>query len=121
MKFKVVHVMHQGDVLFLKLEAAPKELKQQMKTPIQIGHKEDLILQHGEVMGHYHKVMPQFTGNLMAYDLGTNANIKEMALVVHEPTPVVHEEHSALTLTPGFWIARTQREHSQGITRRVVD
>lgn len=111
---KILQAMHQGDVLFLKIKELPA-----LETRVEPDKNLGLVIQHGEALGHYHRVANPAT--LEAFFVGVKDTIKEMALVVKEATNVVHEEHRALTLTPGFWIARTQKETFQELVRPVLD
>ena len=113
---KPLKVMHQGDVLFIKVAEMPN-LNTAKKLTATKG--KGIIIQHGEALGHYHRVEQENT--MTAYEIGEKDSVKEMALLVEQPTQVVHEEHRALTLEPGFWIARTQRENFQGTVRAVLD
>jgi hypothetical protein len=110
-------VMHQGDVLFVKVSEKTEPKGKEIKALPDKG----LVLQHGEALGHYHRVEPKLTSNLKVYEESETDSIKKMVLHVEKDVEVVHEEHAPITLTPGTWEARTQREHSRGLTRKVID
>lgn len=113
---KIVEAMHQGDVLFLKVENVDAESKQQM-----LPNDSGVILHVGEGIGHKHRVAPTQTDKLKVFFNGEQESVKEMLLQVKETVDVVHEEHGPLTLTPGNYIARTQRETFRGMRRAVQD
>lgn len=115
-KYQVLEAGHQGDVLFLKVaELPPLHAKQIMAPDKKMGQ----IIHHGEALGHFHRAPNPTT--LQVWNLGVVDSVKEMVLKVTAPTDIVHEEHATKTLSPGFWIARTQRENFRGMTRAVMD
>lgn len=101
-------VIRQGDVL-LKAGASllPKKAK---KVRAQKGR---LILARGEATGHHHSV------DASACDLFSLDG--KMVLVVHEPTTIQHQEHTAIEVQPGTYWVVGQREYSPQEIRRVQD
>ena len=115
---KILRAGHQGEVLFLIVG----EIRQNYEDLPLLEHKsyEDIVIQVGEGL-HQHVIPYDQAQNLQVRVIGEVDSVKEMLLKVEEPVNVVHEEHRALTLTPGFWVARTQREQFNGIVRPVID
>ncbi len=91
-----------GDVLIQRLEKLPQDLS---KLP-------HLVLAHGEVTGHCHRL--EGKGELF---LGPDG----LYLRVEEPGSVVHEEHSPIPLAPGCYRVWRQREYSPEAIRVVRD
>lgn len=113
---EIIEQIHQGDVLFLKLaQAIPTaSLKALPSNDI-----EGTVVQHGE--GLHSHVIPARFNTFKAFMVGEQDSVKEIAINVKETVEVIHDEHNPIALTPGFWIARTQRESSRGIFKPVID
>ena len=93
----------QGDLLFVLQEDRPAgELTVQ---PSQ-------VIVAGEATGHAHRLNG---GSVLEAPDGT------LYLDLVEPTRVVHEEHDALTLGPGWWLVVRQREYTPGAVRTIQD
>lgn len=112
---KVGDVAHQGDVFITKIAKA-LNVKEELKAT-----DKGIILQHGEALGHYHKIKPTDAEKVKASLVSLTDTIRVMQLQVLQEVTVEHEEHNAITLTPGFYQINTQRESFQGMTRRIVD
>lgn len=116
---KILKARHQGDVLLLTVDSAP-DLSN--AKALQIDREKGTILQHGEALGHYHRIPPHMTDGFKAYMLAENKDgVSHMLVEAARPVELVHEEHRTLQIEEGFTIVRTQREKSRGLTRRVVD
>lgn len=113
---KILKQVHQGDVLFLKVDTLPAGEQQQQLPSSDKG----IVIHHGEALGHYHRI-PNPTAGLVAVRISDGNSVQTMALKVTQPTEVVHEEHNPVMLDVGHWIARTQRESFQGMTREIAD
>ena len=74
----------------------------------------DLILAHGEVTGHTHRVQPREAATL--FELNS-----QLFLRVHATATVVHEEHKPITLPPGTYRVWRQREYAPAEIRTVRD
>jgi hypothetical protein len=72
-----------------------------------------VVLAWGETTGHAHAIDAQFAD---LYESGTQAFI-----ICKEGAKLVHEEHSAIALTPGVYRIVHQREYTPGAIRDVVD
>jgi hypothetical protein len=100
-------IYRQGDVLIERVEKIPTGLAKQ---------KPDgrIILAHGEVTGHHHSV------DADAADWWKEGN-GDHYLDVRSVTEVVHQEHGAISLAPGKYRVRRQREYSPEAIRNVAD
>ena len=74
----------------------------------------DLILAHGEITGHTHRVQPRDAASLFEID-------SQLFLRVHAPATVVHEEHKPIALAPGTYRVWRQREYAPAEIRTVQD
>lgn len=71
-----------------------------------------LVIVTGEATGHTHRL----TGGSVL-----EAQDGMVYLELIEPTRVVHEEHDALTLGPGWWLVVRQREYTPNAVRTIRD
>ena len=101
----------QGDVLIVSTSHIPDGVK-----PVERENGR-LILAHGEVTGHAH-VVDSDTALFLAADLDEMA---DRFLKIETECQVVHDEHDAITLPPGDYIVRRQREYSPEQIRQVAD
>ena len=105
-------MIRQGDVLLIPIgqDEIPTNTKDVAATD---GRH---ILAHGEATGHHHSVSADHA-NLVTYE---QAN--ELFLLVHGlDTTLVHQEHTALTVTPGAYRVVRQVEYAPEGLRRVQD
>ncbi|MFH1022883.1 MAG: hypothetical protein V1809_05800 [Planctomycetota bacterium] len=99
-----MNAYRQGDVILIRVTARPKETKP-------LGH---LVLAEGEVTGHAHRVAGD--GSVL---LETDGGRR--FLDVREESILVHEEHGPVTLPPGFFEVKIQREYDPERDRIVRD
>lgn len=105
-------LQRQGDVLIRKVDALPEGLKEVPRD-----NRGRLVLAEGEVTGHAHVVdCPDAV--FLATDL---ADLEGRFLKIEADASVVHEEHDTLTLAPGFYEVRRQREYASEAERYVAD
>lgn len=105
-------LQRQGDVLIRKVDALPDGLKTVPRDA-----RGRLVLAEGEVTGHAHVVdCPEAT--FLAADL---ADLEGRFLKIEREASVVHEEHDTLTLEPGLYEVRRQREYETDAERYVAD
>lgn len=98
----------QGDVLIERVAEIPAEAKAQADI------RGRVILAYGEVTGHAH--------SLAATDaVRFGPSEDAFWLRVDKATDVTHQEHAAITLAPGNYRVRRQREYSAAGERRVAD
>jgi len=93
----------QGDLLFVQMETLPEG--DLVKRP-------SLMIVAGEATSHAHRLT---AGTILEAPDGA------LYLELAEPTRVVHEEHDALTLDPGWWLVVRQREYTPGAVRTIRD
>ena len=98
-------MFRQGDVLLVPVASAPDG------RPIE---PEDgrLVLARGEATGHHHSVAV-VDGELIDTAEG-------VFLTIMAATPLVHQEHGAITLEPGVYRVVRQREYVPGAIDRLV-
>ena len=98
----------QGDLLLIPVEEIPDGLT---LVPRESG---SIVLAEGEATGHLHAIeAPEAT--FLATDL---AEIEGRFLAVEAEVDLTHPEHSTVTLPPGNYEVRRQREYADagGIT-----
>lgn len=103
-------MFRQGDVLIIPVEGIPDGTI----TIEREGGR--LVLAHGEVTGHAHVVEGEAT--FLASDV---EELERTFLRVEHEALVVHEEHDTVTLPPGDYEVRRQREYTPEEIRRVAD
>ncbi len=83
--------------------------------PVQSRELPHLVLAHGEVTGHTHRIADKQTAKL--YTLGG-----QFYLDVTAPhARLIHEEHHTIELPKGLYLVRHQREYTPERIRRVID
>jgi hypothetical protein len=96
----------QGDVGLLKIESLPEGARKEQVS-------DTLVLALGEATGHSHRLCAE---EATLYSL-TDYDVFEIKM----PGELVHEEHSTISLEPGFYKVIRQREYSPEQIKRVVD
>ena len=99
----------QGDVLIEKVAKLPPNLNLQKATNGRI------ILALGEATGHHHSLAAD------PADWWKQDKTGEQFLTVKEATTVEHQEHAPITLPPGNYRVRRQREYTPEVIRNVRD
>ncbi len=94
-----------GDVIIQQVQHLPDK-------PEPLPH---LILAHGELTGHAHRIAPATGGKLYRGEQGLFLEISADGL------QVVHEEHASISLPPGVYRVWRQREYSPEEIRIVRD
>ena len=94
----------QGDVLIVDAT-----------LPEGLNRRNDLVVAYGEATGHAHRFTDESAVAL--YD----APDGDMFADIREKTALVHDEHDSITLAPGTYRIRRQREYTPGAIRRVED
>lgn len=98
----------QGDLLLIPVTTIPEDLAEVPRVRGQI------VLAEGEATGHLHAIeSPEAT--FLAADL---AEIEGRFLAVEAEVDLTHPEHDTVTLPPGTYEVRRQREYADagGIT-----
>lgn len=101
----------QGDVLVIPTNTTPQRL-----TPVPRENGQ-LVLAHGEATGHAHVVV----GEAELFTPSDAAELEERFLRVEAEAQLVHDEHGAITLPPGNYVVRRQREYGPQELRTVAD
>lgn len=111
----------QGDVLIARVERIPTCAK---RIPTRGGR---IILVKGEATGHHHSVPARGTTLLEPTDYNDaeflkimkSAGFKDPATsgarfieITQDNAELVHQEHDAITLPPGFYVVARQREYT---------
>lgn len=105
-------LIRQGDVLLIPVDTIPVSATKPVAR-----EQGRLILAHGEVTGHAHAIVEE-TAELVTADQAA-----ELYLLVHgtDPVSLVHDEHDTLTIAPGQYEVRRQREYAPEEIRLVTD
>lgn len=108
---KTKQIYRQGDVLLMLVAALPEGAKD-------ITPKDGIVLAHGEVTGHAHRidVPKKEQGKVRYWDAGA-----ERYLQVLEQVTLRHEEHGAVLLEKGIYRQGFQVEDFGPEVRRVQD
>jgi hypothetical protein len=99
-------MFRQGDVLLLPVEAMPDGERLEPEDG-------RLILARGEATGHHHSVA--------ARDGALVEGAEGVYLRIMAPTPLEHQEHTAIWLQPGTYRVVRQREYTPGSILQVRD
>jgi hypothetical protein len=103
----MLNQIRQGDVFLLRVKSLPIGAGKESPNGIHI------ILAHGEVTGHAHRIQ---AAHAHTYKWHT-----ERYLEVNQPTKLVHEEHSAIDLSPGTYKIVIQREYAPNAISQILD
>lgn len=100
-------IIRQGDILLMKATDAPKDAED---VPREKGR---IIVAEGEATGHHHAIR---TAGVIILE-------KDAVrwLVAPDSFVLEHEEHDPITLDPGVWVIRYQREYTPKGILRVMD
>ena len=107
---KLQFVARQGDVMLVKVASLPKGAKD--VTP----KDGDVILAHGEVTGHAHRIKRAEHPSARIFDVRA-----ERYLQIAERVALTHEEHSAVFLEKGVYRQVFQFEEKRAEIQRVAD
>ena len=102
-------IVRQGDVMLFKVSALPK-------GAVEVKTKGDVILAHGEVTGHAHRIKQTEKPSARLFDVGA-----ERYLQIAERVALTHEEHSAIFLEAGIYRQAFQFEDKRAAIQRVAD
>jgi hypothetical protein len=115
MSNKPKKIYRQGDVLLIQVSRLPKEVQE-------VNQEGDLILQHGEVTGHAHRIASRYA---KLYRAETDA--RYMKVTAPQKTAgggveLKHEEHSTVAIPNGTYEVVIHSEYVPGaVPRRVED
>jgi hypothetical protein len=101
---------YQGDVCIIKLDKLPAAAKKQSRP------QDRVVLEYGEVTGHAHAIKDIDKCDMY---LEGNRRFLEVCFTV----PLTHEEHDTITLEPGIYEIKRQRQWSalEQVSARVAD
>jgi hypothetical protein len=104
-------LIRQGDLLLVPVAELPEQAR--------LLRRGRLVLAEGEATGHAHVVEDD---RASLHDLGWASGAEYLSVVGDAPVSLVHEEHDALSVSPGVYEVRRQREHAPRESfRRVSD
>jgi len=105
---------HQGDIFFERLDGVPKGYTYNAE----LSSKGRIVLAEGEVTGHFHAI--EEDTDTVVLSPREKAAIDDLILHVRRPEGVVvqHPEHGPITLEPGIWKVKRQREYEYGSESR---
>jgi hypothetical protein len=104
-------MIRQGDILLIPVTTIPTG------TPAPPEHGR-LVLAHGEATGHTHSIAERDDITLVT---AGEADGLRMWLTLTAPAELEHPEHDTLTVPPGQYEVRRQREYRRQAIRRVSD
>ena len=103
----------QGDILIFPVAEIPTNI-----VPVERDKQGRLVLAEGEVTGHFHCILDD------PATLFRQADVDEMAdrfLSVEAEVALTHDEHATITLPPGQYRVRRQREFAPEAPVYVTD
>ncbi len=104
--------IRQGDVMLVPVETIPEDAKAQRPS-------RKLVLAEGEKTGHHHVLQGEKLEELLLP--GDVAEIEQRFVRVLSEATLEHQEHSTLTIPPGDYEVRRQREYAPEAPRQVTD
>lgn len=107
-------VMRQGDVLLVPVKAVPGTATKQRKT-------RRTVLAEGEATGHAHVIESPDVRLYEVIEEGDVAEMRQRFLEVEAEVALDHDEHATITVQPGLYEIRRQREYTPVEIRRVAD
>ena len=108
-----MEAIRQGDVMLVRVGQLSAN---RQEHPADNGR---IVVEYGEVTGHAH-VLDR--NDVLAYDIVSEAGvIVGQEFLVLTETPLRHDEHAPITLTPGVWERWYQVEDDGAEERRVLD
>lgn len=104
--------VRQGDVFLTKVRSVPKGARPVARD------RGRVVLAYGEVTGHAHAIADP---DVELLELAAAAGADRFLRVRSRTAVLGHEEHAAITLQPGTYRVRIQREWSDQDSQRVLD
>lgn len=101
----------QGDVLIIRVARIPAKAAKQRRD------RGRVVLAYGEVTGHAHAIAD--SGAELLHDPATERAF--LRVLTEGGVELRHEEHATITLPPGSYEVRRQREYSPERSRFVAD
>lgn len=111
-KTKVPKLYRQGDVLIMRVDGVPDGAKEEPRDG-------DLILQHGEVTGHAHRISSR---HATMYRSEEDRRFMKVGGAPAAPVELKHEEHATVTIPRGVYEVTIHAEYVPGaVPRQVAD
>jgi hypothetical protein len=107
---KRAKVYRQGDVWIYRITRAEYEAQRSVTHVTGSPHPKGVILAEGEVTGHHHRI-PEATRVALRPSRNGDGTVRLLE-VKSGPVELVHEEHETITLPPGYYEVRIQREYA---------
>lgn len=108
-------IFRQGDVLLVPVTQIPQEARKQRS-------RRRLVLAEGEMTGHHHVLEVDQATKLEELLLpGDVAELEQRFVRVLDEAVLTHQEHATLTIPPGDYEVRRQREYAPEEIRTVAD
>ena len=106
-------LIRQGDVMFLPVAALPAGDRKK---------RENGTVAYGEVTGHHHSLMTEDLTRAEVLEIGDGlfVHVSEDGIRIEGAT-FTHQEHLPVTLPPGDYEVRIQREYAPDEIRNVID
>lgn len=104
--------VRQGDVMIVGVNSTPTKLKA-VKADPKFGA---YVLAYGEVTGHAHTIEKS-----CVEDFQLDARDGTLYFTLKKPSAVKHQEHTAISLSPGTYKAIRQKQYHRGEVRNVAD
>jgi hypothetical protein len=114
-KTKTVSMVRQGDVLLMRLDHDPAT-----KRYTEVPRERDgaLVLQHGEVTGHRHRIDDPWVC-LLRSDVASEPII--LRVLGDAGVSLLHEEHATIHVPKGTYGVVIQEEWEEGAWQQVMD
>lgn len=105
-------LVRQGDVMFIPIDRLPDGARKK---------RENGTAAYGEVTGHSHRLEHLDAAEVLEIGDGLFVHVSESGGLSITGATFVHEEHLPVTLDPGNYEIRIQREYQPEGVRSVVD
>lgn len=108
-------MIRQGDVMLMPIAA-----KAVTKKHTEVARDGDgaLVLQHGEVTGHRHRII-ETNVCMLRSDVASDPII--LRVLGDSAVDLIHEEHGTISIAPGNYSVIIQEEWSDGAWEQVID
>jgi len=104
----------QGDVLFIRVDSIPDNVKQIPGN--------EVTAAEGEVTGHHHTISGGATGYASTVpEKPTGRILAEFVEVRQDGAALTHQEHDAISFSPGNYRSIRQTEYTPAALKRVSD
>ena len=107
-------IFRQGDVMFIRRKTIPAGATTK---------RDNGTVAYGEVTGHSHRLADLATAEVLEIGDGLFVRVSENGVAIegNAGATFIHEEHGPISLAPGNWEVRIQKEYSPEAIRNVLD